>query len=150
MELEVRLPTEAQWEYACRAGTQTRYYSGQTEADLGRVGWYSENSEGRAHPVGQKEPNVWGLYDMHGNVWEYCADFIDDYTTMPLTDPVGRVTPSGGAMRGGGWMHGPEECRSATRMISDDMFGGAGLRIALNVSEDTPARKGGTNERGGG
>jgi len=131
--VEVRLPTEAQWEYACRAGTQSRYCSGSTEADLGRVAWYSGNSEGKAHPVGQKQPNAWGLYDMHGNVWEYCADFIDDYATMPKTDPVGRITPRHGSMRGGGWMHGPEYCRAATRLISDDMFGGAGFRIAVSA-----------------
>jgi len=131
--VEVRLPTEAQWEYACRAGAKSRYCSGSTEADLGRVAWYSGNSGAKAHPVGQKQPNAWGLYDMHGNVWEYCADFIDDYATMPGTDPVGRITPRHGAMRGGGWMHGPEDCRAATRLISDDMFGGAGFRIALSV-----------------
>jgi formylglycine-generating enzyme required for sulfatase activity len=149
VNLEVHLPTEAQWEYACRAGTQTRYYSGQTEADLSRVGWYSGNSEGKAHPVGQKEPNAWGLYDMHGNVWEYCVDFIDDYATIPDTDPVGRVTPRHGAMRGGGWMHGIEECRAATRLISDDMFGGAGFRIAMNVSENISGGRSGMNRRGG-
>lgn len=130
--VEVRLPTEAQWEYACRAGTQTRYNSGSTEADLDRVAWHDGNSEGKAHPVGQKQPNAWGIYDMLGNIWEYCADFIDDYATMASADPVGRVTPRHGAMRGGGWMHGPEQCRAATRLISDDMFGGAGFRIALN------------------
>ena len=131
--VDVRLPTEAEWEYACRAGTQERYCSGSAEAELGRVAWYSGNSQGKAHPVGQKQPNAWGIYDMHGNVWEYCADFIDDYATMASTDPVGRVTPRHGAMRGGGWMHGSEECRAATRLISDDMFGGAGFRIALNA-----------------
>jgi len=131
--IEVHLPTEAQWEYACRAGSQTRYYSGSSEAELRRVAWYSENSEEKAHTVGQKPPNAWGLYDMLGNVWEYCADFIEDYATMPYTDPVGRITPRHGAMRGGGWMHGSEKCRAATRLISDDMFGGAGFRIALSV-----------------
>jgi formylglycine-generating enzyme required for sulfatase activity len=131
--LEISLPTEAQWEYACRAGTQTPYCSGSTEADLALVGWYSGNAEGKAHPVGEKQPNAWGLYDMHGNVWEYCADFIDDYATMESTDPVGRVAPRHGAMRGGGWMHGPEKCRAATRLISDDMFGGAGFRVALSA-----------------
>jgi eukaryotic-like serine/threonine-protein kinase len=129
----VGLPTEAQWEYACRAGTETWFYSGSTEADLAQVGWYSGNSRDTAHPVGEKEPNAWGIYDAHGNVWEYCADFIDDYATMASTDPVGRVTSRHGAMRGGGWMHGPEKCRAATRLISDDMFGGAGFRIALGA-----------------
>lgn len=133
--VEVRLPTEAQWEYACRAGTHSRYCSGSTKADLKREAWYSENSEGKAHPVGQKQPNFWGLYDMHGNVWEYCADFIDDYATMPKIDPVGRITPRHGAMRGGGWMNDPEDCRAATRLISDDMFGGAGFRIMLQSLE---------------
>jgi formylglycine-generating enzyme required for sulfatase activity len=131
-QVGVRLPTEAEWEYACRAGTQTRYSSGSTEADLARVAWYSANSEQRAHPVGQKEPNAWGLYDMHGNIWEYCADWIEDYATMPSTDPVGRITPHHGAIRGGGWMHGPAECRCATRLISDNMFGGVGFRIAVD------------------
>lgn len=131
--LQVGLPTEAQWEYSCRAGTQTRYFPGSTESDLRRVAWYRENAEGKAHPVGQKPPNAWGACDVHGNVWEYCADFIDDYATMASTDPVGRIMPRHGAMRGGGWMHGPEECRAATRMISDDMFGGAGLRVALTA-----------------
>jgi formylglycine-generating enzyme required for sulfatase activity len=134
-QFEVKLPTEAQWEYACRAGTQTPYYSGATEADLARAGWYSGNSEGHAHPVGLKEPNAWGLYDLHGNVWEYCEDFIDDYATISNVDPVGRITDRHGAMRGGGWMHGPSHCRAATRLISDDMFGGAGFRVALMPGE---------------
>lgn len=141
--IEVRLPTEAQWEYACRAGTYSRYCSGSTEADLGRGAWYSGNSEGKAHPVGQKQPNAWGLYDMHGNVWEYCIDFIDDYATMPKIDPVGRITPRHGAMRGGGWMHDLEDCRAATRLVSDDMFGGAGFRIMLQSSgSDSIVNKG--------
>jgi formylglycine-generating enzyme required for sulfatase activity len=132
-KVEIRLPTEAQWEYACRAGTKTSYYSGSTEEDLARVAWYSGNSEGKAHSVGQKQPNAWGLYDMLGNVWEYCADFIEDYARMESTDPVGYVTPSHGGMRGGGWMNDHEACRAATRLISDDMFGGAGFRIALSA-----------------
>lgn len=121
--VSVRLPTEAQWEYACRAGNQC------ANADLARVAWHSED---RPHPVGQKEPNGFGLYDMLGNVWEYCADFIDDYATMTNIDPIGRVNPRYGAMRGGGWMNSPADCRCARRLISDDMFGGAGFRIALD------------------
>jgi formylglycine-generating enzyme required for sulfatase activity len=128
---DVGLPTEARWEYACRAGTQTRYWSGDDEDSLARVGWYSANAGGRAHPVGLKPANAFGLHDVHGNVWEHCADFIDDYATMDAVDPIGRLTGAYGAMRGGGWMHDADDCRSARRLASDDMFGGAGLRVML-------------------
>jgi formylglycine-generating enzyme required for sulfatase activity len=130
--LTITLPTEAQWEYACRAGMTSRFYSGDKEEDLAKVAWYRDNSGEHPHPVGQKPPNAWGLYDMHGNVWEFCLDFIPSYDRVSDTDPVGRTQPDRGAMRGGGWMHPAEYCRSACKLISNDMFGGAGLRIALN------------------
>lgn len=128
----VRLPTEAEWEHACRAGTATRYWSGDTEADLAAVGWYRDNGAGHAHPVGDKPPNPWGLVDMHGNVWEYTADVIEDFDALAAVDPAGRRSDWQGGMRGGGWMHDAANCRSATRLVSDDMFGGAGLRIAVD------------------
>ncbi len=97
------LPTQMQWEYACRAGTQTLYYSGNSEADLARVAWYGRNSGNQTHPVGEKEPNAWGLYDMHGNVEEWCYDFMQDYPTGQATDWVGEKQGPIREFRGGAW-----------------------------------------------
>jgi formylglycine-generating enzyme required for sulfatase activity len=90
----VQLPTEAQWEWACRGTTTTRFYSGDTEADLKRVGWYWGNSDGKTHPVAQLRPNLWGLFDMHGNVWEWCQDWYGGYSlegAVPLQEALGRL-----------------------------------------------------------
>jgi formylglycine-generating enzyme required for sulfatase activity len=114
----VRLPSEAEWEYACRAGTSTWFYNGDKDEDLGRVGWYGENSAGRTHPVGEKEPNVFGLYDMHGNVWEWVEDDLhDDYTGAPTDGSAWIETPRGGGrvLRGGSWRYFARLCRSAFR-----------------------------------
>ncbi len=113
---EFRLPTEAQWEYACRAGTTTRYSFGDDADPLGRYAWYRENSRKSSRPVGRKHPNAWGLYDMHGNVWEWCADWYESgyYRNSPVHDPVGRWGSSR-VFRGGSWDDAAEDCRSATR-----------------------------------
>lgn len=116
----LRLPSEAQWEYACRAGTRTAYYSGDDEASLDRVGWYGGNCGGKTHPVGQKEANVFGLYDMHGNVGEWCEDdWHDDYTGAPTDGSAWIDKPRyhRRVVRGGSWgfVSRPLKMRSAWR-----------------------------------
>ena len=112
-----RLPTEAQWEYACRAGSRSRYCFGDGEDQLGQYAWYDKNSGNKTHPVGDKKPNAWGLYDMHGNVWEWCQDWYDGsyYGTSPTDDPAGPAMGWGRVIRGSSWDHPAEHCRSARR-----------------------------------
>jgi formylglycine-generating enzyme required for sulfatase activity len=116
-----RLPTEAEWEYACRAGTTTRFWSGDTEADLARVGWYYPNTQDaypKMRPVGKMPANGFGLCDMHGNVWEWCADRFDEsyYARSPKTDPrCKRGEPGRRVVRGGDAWDDAAECRSAAR-----------------------------------
>ncbi|MDP8229250.1 MAG: formylglycine-generating enzyme family protein, partial [Candidatus Electryoneaceae bacterium] len=102
---DYRLPSESEWEYACRAGTTTKYHSGNSESDLARVGWYNGNSDDRTHSVGQKSPNAWGLYDMHGNVWEWCEDWYHGNYNKAPTDGSVWISPSGSrrVLRGGCW-----------------------------------------------
>ena len=113
----VRLPTEAEWEYACRAGTTTDFYSGDMDSDLDRVAWYAANSKRTPHPVGRKEPNTFGLYDMHGNVWQWCLDLWDEnyYVKSPTENPLGPDHGAARVMRGGSWRYIPVGCRSARR-----------------------------------
>ncbi|MFT5327265.1 MAG: serine/threonine protein kinase [Planctomycetaceae bacterium] len=110
-----RLPTEAEWEYACRAGTTTMYSFGDNESELGQYAWYDENSGKTTHPVGVKKPNAWGLYDMHGNVWEWCQDRYGDYPRGSVTDPTGAASGSLWVYRGGSWYASSFYCRSAYR-----------------------------------
>ncbi|MFA6046711.1 MAG: bifunctional serine/threonine-protein kinase/formylglycine-generating enzyme family protein, partial [Phycisphaerales bacterium] len=113
---EYRLPTEAEWEYACRAGTTTRWCCGDDEDGLLDVAWFNKNAGGMTHAVGQKKPNAWGLYDMHGNVWQWCADYYDKdyYRQSPGTDPTGPTTGSIRVARGG-YGGAAAYCRSAFR-----------------------------------
>jgi formylglycine-generating enzyme required for sulfatase activity len=112
-----RLPTEAEWEYAARAGTTTRFSYGDDPGytQLGNYAWYVANSGNTTHPVGQKQPNPWGLYDMHGNVWEWCLDWYGTYPGGSLTDPVGPGSGSYRVLRGGSWSNVGLYCRSASR-----------------------------------
>jgi formylglycine-generating enzyme required for sulfatase activity len=112
---QYRLPTEAEWEYACRAGTETRFYTGDSEEDLDRAGWYDENSDEKTHPVGRKEPNGFGLYDMHGNVWEWCQDWYGEYPTKSVIDPKGPSSGPYRVLRGGSWFRFGRVVRSARR-----------------------------------
>jgi len=114
-----RLPTEAEWEYACRAGSSTRFCFGDSDSRLGDYAWYDKNAwnvgEKYAHKVGTKRPNAWGLYDMHGNVYEWCQDWSGDYSSDSVTDPTGPSSGSYRVNRGGSWSHGAGSCRSADR-----------------------------------
>ncbi len=106
--LTARFPTEAEWEYACRAG------NGEAYSGTG-VGWCEELSHGITHPVGEKEPNDWGFYDMHGNVWEWCADWYGSYSTKAVTDPEGPASGEDRVLRGGSWSDFAWSSRSAKR-----------------------------------
>ncbi|MBN1592056.1 MAG: formylglycine-generating enzyme family protein [Candidatus Coatesbacteria bacterium] len=136
-----RLPTEAEWECACRAGTTTRYYSGDTDVDVGCYMWYCSNSGSTTHPVGDLEANPWGLYDMSGNVWEWCWDWYaaDYYSTGPDLGPVG---PGGGVyrvLRGGSYYNSHLACRSACRfdLMPRDRRDNLGFRVAKNFESSS-------------
>jgi len=124
-----RLPTEAEWEYACRAGSQQAYSFGSDARELSRYGWYGENSGGKTRPVGQKRPNGWGLFDMHGNVWEWCQDWYAAYPAGTAIDPAGPLRGSVRVHRGGGWASPEKFSRSAVRRNG---FGGS-FRVGFRL-----------------
>jgi len=132
---EVRLPAEAEWEYACRAGSRTRFCFGDSDSQLGEYAWYGGNSGRKTHPVGQKRPNPWGLYDMHGNVWEWCLDWYDSdyYEDSPPADPRGPSDGTSRVLRGGAWGNSPRGCHSAHRFASTPTFTGSylGFRVVV-------------------
>ena len=135
----VRLPTEAQWEYACRAGTRTRFSFGKEDKDLAVYGWCNANSRsysgGSPRPVGQKKPNAFGLYDMHGNVWEWCRDWYDEkfYANAKNVDPENTTKSSARVLRGGSWDSNPRFCRAAHRYrrTADFRFSYDGFRVVV-------------------
>ena len=125
------LPTEAQWEYACRAGSTGKFCFGDDEKQLGEYAWYAVNSEHKTHPVGGKRPNTFGLHDMHGNVWEWCQDWYGAYGAKAVDDPSGPTRGSFRVFRGGSWLSGGRFCRSAYRRIGRGYrHGRLGLRVA--------------------
>ena len=129
------LPTEAQWEYACRASTTTRFSFGENELQLGDYGWFKGNADDKkeeyAHQVGLKKPNAWGLKDMHGNVWEWCSDW-KAATLVGGRDPQGPLSGSFRVNRGGGWGDDAVVCRSADRRYDSpgNRYGSLGFRLA--------------------
>jgi formylglycine-generating enzyme required for sulfatase activity len=142
-----RLPTEAEWEYACRAGASGAYGGGGAEEELRRSGWYGGNSGGCTRPVGKLAPNAWGLFDMHGNVWEWCRDWFgwDYYRKDDKTDPQGPVSSTNGpsrVVRGGSWSSNFSECRAASR----GWWGAAsrldrhGCRVSFHPQDATSSR----------
>ena len=141
---EYRLPTEAEWEYSCRAGTTTVWSSGDDEAALKDIAWYVNNSAKMTHPVRQKRPNAWGLYDMHGNVWELCHDWISEmyYKTSPTDDPNGPSEGVSRAIRGGCWYDRPPLCRASFRRGCNpgDRRNAQGFRVARSVTSPLYSR----------
>jgi len=136
----VCVPTEAEWEYACRVGTTTRFYYGDDDGydDLGEYAWYESNAYNsgakHAQPVGRKKPNAWGLYDMHGNVWEWCADWRgESYQSDDVHDPKGPPSGQTRVLRGGSWVNSPQDCRAAHRgwNTPDYRNGLNGLRVVV-------------------
>ena len=131
-----RLPTEAEWEYACRAGSKAAYSFGANSKSLGDYAWFGENSGRQTHPVGEKKANAWGLYDMHGNVWELCSDWYGEYPKGAVSDPSGPNEGSYRVIRGGGWNDEAADCRSANRarIVPSDRSINLGFRVALSPS----------------
>ena len=137
----VHLPSEAEWEYACRAGTTTRFSFGDDDKKLGEYAWFRSNAydanEQYAHAVARKKPNPWGLYDMHGNLWEWCNDWYSENNTNsePLEDPQGPSSGEYRVLRGGSWFSASKHCRSASRywLSSDDKENIVGFRVVLEL-----------------
>jgi formylglycine-generating enzyme required for sulfatase activity len=134
-----RLPTEAEFEYACRAGTTTRWYSGDDEVGLQECAWFNKNSARMSHPVGEKKPNAWGLHDMHGNVYQWCWDWFsnDYYKQSPRCDPAGPPAGLSRVLRGGNVVSMPLSCRSAYRHASGQTSRShvIGFRVAVSAGD---------------
>ena len=127
-----RLPTESEWEYACRGGSSMVFSFKGSASSLGSYAWHCGNSGKKTHPVGQKLPNPWGLYDMQNNVWEWCSDWYGDYPSGSVTDPTGSSSGQYRVIRGGSWHNPSRSSRSANRGndIPEDRYNNSGFRLA--------------------
>lgn len=132
-----RLLTEAEWEYAARAGTTTRYPFGDDFLQIGDYAWYDGNAGGKSHPVGQKKANAWGLYDMIGNVYEWTFDFYGNYPTRSVANPQGPTSGASHVFRGGGWGCNGWGCSPSYRHFdpanSVSTRDGIGFRLVMNI-----------------
>ncbi len=132
-----RLPTEAEWEYVARGGKQSQDYKYSGSNNIDEVAWYTGNSGGNTHPVGTKASNELGIYDMSGNVWEWCSDLYDKnyYTYSPQNNPQGSARSTGRVLRGGSWFNIADYCRVANRLgnYPFSIYNYYGFRIALSA-----------------
>ena len=141
--LQPSLPTEAHWEYACRAGSMGAYCFGDDPKELPKYGCFDENSESKTHPVKQLQPNGWGLYDMHGNVWEWCSDWYGKYASSALSDPTGPAKGSSRVIRGGSWYYPARYLRSACRLgiAPGDRDSSLGFRLLSSALGAEPSER---------
>jgi formylglycine-generating enzyme required for sulfatase activity len=142
-----RLPTEAEWEYACRAGMESDYSFGNDTRWLGDFAWFADNADKKTHPVGQKRPNPWGLYDMHGNVAEWCNDNYgkEYYASSPDKNPRGPAEGKQNVLRGGSWKSSAEALKSGYRLAENPGFSDACLArdaIGFRCVRKAPAESG--------
>ena len=130
-----RLPTEAEWEFAARGGKKSKGYKYSGSNNLNKVAWYDDNSNSKTHTVGTKIPNELGIYDMSGNVWEWCSDLYDNYSSSWQTNPTGLSSGSGRVRRGGSWYGVASLCRSSRRASRDPGSRSIDLGLRLVLSE---------------
>jgi formylglycine-generating enzyme len=127
-----RLPTEAEWEYAARGGNQSKGYKYSGSDNHDKVSWYDDNAEDRTHPVGSNKPNELGIYDMSGNVWEWCWDWYGDYSSSAQTNPHGQGSGSSRLVRGGSWYYSARYCTVSYRAYATNAFSVIGFRLCRN------------------